>query len=139
MTDTVGLSEIYPKIWSQHSKPRYKSYKKADVLVHVIDAHAQNPEQHITAVEHILTELGLQDIPCLRFFNKGILLTWKTCSVCVAGMKGLVVRALEEASLQVIQQEIGHLLFTHQSHNPQIRETGTMAMIDMLHSADGIG
>ena len=139
LTDTVGFIRDLPKDLVAAFQTTLQELQEADVLVHVIDAHAQNPEQHITAVEHILTELGLQKIPCIRFFNKGDLIDMENMQRLCSRYEGIGGSALEEASLQVIQQEIGHLLFTLQSHNPQIRETGTMAMIDNVTSANGIG
>jgi GTP-binding protein HflX len=139
LTDTVGFIRDLPKDLVAAFQTTLQELQEADVLVHVIDAHAQNPEQHITAVEHILTELGLQDIPCLRFFNKGDLIDMEGMQRLCTRYKGIGGSALDEASLQVIQQEIGHLLFTLQSHHPQIRETRTMAMIDNVTSANGMG
>ena len=139
LTDTVGFIRDLPKDLVAAFQTTLQELQEADVLVHVIDAHAQNPEQHITAVEHILTELGLQDIPCLRFFNKGDLIDMEGMQRLCTRYKGIGGSALDEASLQVIQQEIGHLLFTLQSHHPQIRETRTMAMIDNATSANGMG
>jgi len=139
LTDTVGFIRDLPKDLVAAFQTTLQELQEADVLVHVIDAHAQNPEQHITAVEHILTELGLQGIPCLRFFNKGDLIDMENMQRLCSRYEGIGGSALEEASLQVIQQEIGHLLVTLQSHNPQIRETGRMAMIDNVTSANGIG
>jgi GTP-binding protein HflX len=139
LTDTVGFIRDLPKDLVAAFQTTLQELQEADVLVHVIDAHAQNPEQHITAVEHILTELGLQDIPCLRFFNKGDLIDMEGMQRLCTRYKGIGGSALDEASLQVIQQEIGHLLFTLQSHHPQIRETRTMAMFDNVTSANGMG
>jgi GTP-binding protein HflX len=110
LTDTVGFIRDLPKDLVAAFQTTLQELQEADVLVHVIDAHAQNPAQHITAVEHVLTELGLQEIPCLRFFNKGDLIERDDMQRLCQRYEGIGGSALEEASLQMIQRKIGHLL-----------------------------
>jgi GTP-binding protein HflX len=44
--------------------------RDADLLLHVVDASARDPEGQIKTVETILTELGLDRIPRVLVFNK---------------------------------------------------------------------
>ena len=128
LTDTVGFIRDLPKDLVAAFQTTLHELQEADVLLHVIDAHAQNPEQHITAVEHILTELGLQDIPRLRFFNKGDLIDKENMQRLCSRFEGIGGSALEGASLDVIRQEVGHLLLTHQKTTSQFQAVSTLAM-----------
>jgi GTP-binding protein HflX len=44
--------------------------RDADLLLHVVDAHALDPDRHIQAVESILTQLRLDTIPRVLILNK---------------------------------------------------------------------
>ena len=139
LTDTVGFIRDLPKDLVSAFHTTLQELQEADVLVHVIDAHAQNPEQHIIAVEHIVTELGLRDIPCLRFFNKGDLIDNADMQRLCSRYEGIGGSALEATSLQVIQQNISHLLLHLQSHNPQFPEASAITMHENVTSANRVG
>ena len=138
LTDTVGFIRDLPKDLVAAFQTTLQELQEADVLVHVIDAHAQNPDQHITAVEHILTELGLQDIPCFRFFNKGDLIEQEDMQRLCSRYKAIGGSALEEASLEVIQREIGQLLPTLQGYNPRTWGTHTNDMVENATSGNNV-
>ena len=139
LTDTVGFIRDLPKDLVAAFQTTLQELQEADVLVHVIDAHAPNPEQHIKAVEHILGELGFQDIPCLRFFNKGDLIDIENMQRLCSRHEGIGGSALKEASLDVIRQEITRMLLTLQGHNPKFRETSMIASMENAPSVNGIG
>ena len=44
--------------------------RDADILLHLVDASTLDPQAHVEAVESILSELGLVQIPRLLVFNK---------------------------------------------------------------------
>jgi len=139
LTDTVGFIRDLPKDLVAAFQTTLQELQEADVLVHVIDAHAPNPAQHITAVEHILTELGLQEIPCLRFFNKGDLIDHDDMQRLCQRYEGIGGSALEEASLQLIQQEIGRLLGTFQNTPTSLLVAEASPMNESMTSANGVG
>ena len=84
--------------------------QEADVLLHVIDAHVPDPGQHIIAVDNILKELGLENIPCLRFFNKADLMREEDVQLLCQRYAGMGGSALQDASLLMIQEELISLL-----------------------------
>ncbi len=139
LTDTVGFIRDLPKDLVAAFQTTLQELQEASVLVHVIDAHAQNPEQHITAVEHILTELGLQDIPCLRFFNKGDLIDIEDMQRLCQRLEGIGGSALDETSLQLIQEKIAHLLLTFQGPRSGFPESEVTTMNENVISAHGAG
>ena len=139
LTDTVGFIRDLPKDLVAAFHTTLQELEEADVLIHVVDAHAKNPEQHITVVEQILTELGFQHIPCLRFFNKGDLLDIENMQRLCSRYEGIGGSAREETSLQLIQQQIEHLLLHVQRSHSQFRETRTNGPIDPVTLAHGVG
>jgi len=116
LTDTVGFIRDLPKDLVAAFQTTLQELEEADLLLHVIDAHALDPEQHIRAVEQVLTELGFENIPRLRFFNKGDLLNSEDMQRLCQRFGGIGGSALDATSLQAIQQEIAHVLQTR--HDP---------------------
>lgn len=70
ITDTVGFIRDLPKELMEAFQATLEELEEADLLLHVADA--SHPELHmqITAVERILENLRLQDIPRILALNK---------------------------------------------------------------------
>jgi len=107
--------------------------------VHVIDAHAPDPEQHIRAVEHVLTELGFENIPRLRFFNKGDLLESEDMQRLCQRYEGIGGSALDVTSLQEIQHEVSRLLLTLQDSTSRYAESSDIIINENVPSGNGVG
>jgi GTP-binding protein HflX len=139
LTDTVGFIRDLPKDLVAAFQTTLQELQEADVLVHVIDAHAQDPEQHIRAVEQVLAELGFENIPRLRFFNKGDLLESEDMQRLCQRYEGIGGSALDVTSLQVIQQEITRLLLTLQDPTPRFSEASDIIINENVPSGGGVG
>jgi len=70
LTDTVGFVRKLPHMLVQAFKSTLDVVIDADLLVHVVDASALDPEGQINAVREVLTEIGADHIPELIVFNK---------------------------------------------------------------------
>ncbi len=70
ITDTVGFIHDLPKELLGAFKSTLEELGEADLLLHVIDASDPECDGKIEAVEELLRELGLEDTPVLRVFNK---------------------------------------------------------------------
>jgi GTP-binding protein HflX len=70
ITDTVGLIRNLPKELFAAFRATLEELHEADVLLHLIDVGNPDFENHITAVEKILEDLGLVSKPTIRVFNK---------------------------------------------------------------------
>ncbi len=70
ITDTVGFIRNLPKELLQAFASTLEELHEADVLVHVVDVSNPRFEEQIKVVEHVLKELELDTLPCLRVFNK---------------------------------------------------------------------
>jgi len=110
LTDTVGFIRDLPKDLMAAFQTTLQELQEADVLLHVIDAHVPDPGQHITAVDNILNQLGLDSIPCLRFFNKADLVGEEGIQLLCQRYGGMGGSALQGESLQMIQRELTNLL-----------------------------
>lgn len=70
IADTVGFIRNLPKELKEAFLATLEELESADFLVHLVDASHSEMHQQITAVEKILEELHLDDIPTLLVLNK---------------------------------------------------------------------
>jgi GTP-binding protein HflX len=70
LTDTVGFIRDLPKELVNAFRATLEELEDADLLVHLCDAADPAYEAHIAAVEKILADLGLAQVPRLLCFNK---------------------------------------------------------------------
>ena len=70
LTDTVGFVRKLPHQLVEAFKSTLEVVADADLLVHVVDASAADPEAQIDAVRTVLAEIGADEVPELLVFNK---------------------------------------------------------------------
>ncbi len=70
LTDTVGFVRKLPHQLVDAFKTTLDVVIDADLLVHVVDGSAPDPQGNIAAVGEVLTEIGAGDVPQLLVFNK---------------------------------------------------------------------
>ena len=70
ITDTVGFIRNLPETLLQAFKATLEELREADLLVHVIDLANPAFREQMRVVESLLVELELNEIPCLKVFNK---------------------------------------------------------------------
>jgi len=70
VTDTVGFVRKLPHQLVEAFKSTLEVVTEADLLVHVVDGSAPDPEGHIAAVHEVLAEIGAGDLPELVVVNK---------------------------------------------------------------------
>ncbi|NOY69862.1 MAG: GTPase HflX [Deltaproteobacteria bacterium] len=70
ITDTVGFIRNLPKELYTAFKATFEELYTADLLLHVIDASNPAFEDRICAVEQIVRDLGLGEIPLISVLNK---------------------------------------------------------------------
>jgi GTP-binding protein HflX len=74
VTDTVGFIRELPADLKAAFRATLEELDDADLLLHVVDAHAPGFESRMDAVDRILGELGLGGVPQVLVFNKADLL-----------------------------------------------------------------
>ncbi len=70
VTDTVGFVRKLPTQLVEAFRSTLEEVAEADLLVHVVDASAPDPEGQIDAVRTVLAEIGADQVPELFAFNK---------------------------------------------------------------------
>src|SRR3954447_5077877 len=70
VTDTVGFVRKLPHQLVEAFKSTLEVAGDADLLVHVVDSSAVEPETQIDAVRAVLGDIGAGDVPELLAFNK---------------------------------------------------------------------
>ncbi|MGH8988435.1 MAG: GTPase HflX [Acidimicrobiales bacterium] len=70
VTDTVGFVRKLPHELVEAFRSTLESVRLADLLVHVVDGAAADPEGQIAAVHTVLDEIGAGDVPELLVVNK---------------------------------------------------------------------
>jgi GTP-binding protein HflX len=70
LTDTVGFVRKLPHHLVEAFRSTLQVAVDADLLVHVVDASAPDPDAQMEAVREVLSEIGAGEVPELRCFNK---------------------------------------------------------------------
>ncbi len=70
ISDTVGFISRLPHDLVAAFRSTLEEVTDADLLVHVIDAGAEEREHQVEQVEAVLAEIGAQHVPALRVYNK---------------------------------------------------------------------
>ena len=70
LTDTVGFITKLPTQLVEAFKSTLEVVVDADLLVHVIDGSAAEPDSNIDAVNRVLEEIGAIDVPQMLVVNK---------------------------------------------------------------------
>ncbi len=100
ITDTVGFIRNLPEELLQAFKATLEELEEADLLVHVIDISNPFFREQMQVVDSLLKELGLDDIQCLKVFNK----TDKAENIDVLlqdlSREGVLISALDRATLE---------------------------------------
>lgn len=110
ITDTVGFIRNLPAELLKAFMATLEELEEADLLIHVIDISNPCYLDHIEVVEGLLHELGLNEIPCLKVFNK------IDQVVGVSGIpedlyrQGVLVSALHSETLQPLLVEAERLI-----------------------------
>ena len=70
VTDTVGFIKNLPHQLIASFRSTLEEIQEADLILHIIDASDEEIDNKIKVVENELIELGVQDKPILKVFNK---------------------------------------------------------------------
>jgi GTPase len=70
LSDTVGFIQKLPTSLVESFKSTLEEVAEAELLVHVVDASAAEPEVQIEAVRTVLREIGAGQVPEFVVFNK---------------------------------------------------------------------
>lgn len=99
ITDTVGFVKDLPKDLMDAFAATLEELQDADLLLHLIDVSNPLFEDHIQAVQRILTELGLDQKPVIPVFNKADISEAHIIKNSIRRYGGVGISALSTKSL----------------------------------------
>lgn len=70
VVDTVGFVSDLPHELVAAFRATLEETRQADLLLHVIDASTPERDERIAEVETVLAQIGAQELPALRVYNK---------------------------------------------------------------------
>ncbi len=114
ITDTVGFIRNLPEELLKAFMATLEELREADLLTHVIDISSPCYRDQMSVVEQFLKDLDLEDIPCLKLYNKVDLVVEEAVVKRIEEEGGLLVSSLQSDTLKpfLIQAErlIGKVL-----------------------------
>ena len=110
VTDTVGFIRDLPEDLLTAFETTLQELNDADLLLHVVDAHAPDPDRHIQAVEAILTKLQLNSIPRVLIFNKCDLIPQDHALRLCERYQAIGVSAMNVETLTQVRDVVGNTL-----------------------------
>lgn len=99
LTDTVGFIKDLPKDLMGAFRPTFDELKESDLLIHLVDVSNPRREDHMEAVEKVLVELGLENIPRLLVFNKEDKLDQEEVRALCRRYGGISISAIQPESI----------------------------------------
>ena len=99
ITDTVGFIADLPQELVAAFRATLEELADVDLLLHVIDSADVDLDAKIEAVQKVLEELGLQDVPVLRVLNKTDLLASEELAAQRRRIGGITVSATRRTGL----------------------------------------
>jgi GTP-binding protein HflX len=106
ITDTVGFIRNLPKDLITAFSATLDELKSADLLVHVVDASDPRYPSRIEAVEKILDDLGLSEIPVLSVFNKIDLVPETALAQMRARHDAVFISAVDSSTLMALIERL---------------------------------
>lgn len=110
LSDTVGFIRDLPKDLVEAFKATLEQIEDSDLIVHLVDGSTEHRDTQITAVERILAELGLGEIPTLLVFNKADRLAWEERQILMGRSRVLLLSALTGEGLPEFLEELARRL-----------------------------
>ena len=102
ITDTVGFIADLPEDLITAFRATLEELADANLLLHVIDAADPRINEKIGAVESLLCDLGLSDIPILRVLNKIDLVPEDQADNLVRRFAATAVSAVDRSGLETL-------------------------------------
>lgn len=110
LTDTVGFITKLPHQLVQAFRSTLDVVVDADLLVHVVDASAPDPEANIRAVEQVLAEIGAGSIPQLMACNKADVAPGAASALVAAHPGAVAISARTGEGIDALLRAIGDRL-----------------------------
>ncbi len=110
LTDTVGFVRKLPHQLVEAFRSTLEVVREADLLVHVVDASAPEPELQIDAVRTVLEEIDAAGVPELLVVNKADRAAPAAARLAAAHDGSVVVSALTGEGIDALLRAVGDRL-----------------------------
>jgi len=112
VTDTVGFIRDLPDDLFNAFRATLEELSHADLLLHVVDVSDQQLDDRVCAVERILEQLGLSQVPRLVLLNKCDLLQDERGPVLARRLRGHLISAEKEIGFPEFLKEVEQVLWS---------------------------
>jgi GTP-binding protein HflX len=110
ITDTVGFIRDLPPDLITAFQATLDELHDADLLLHVVDLSSPHIDEHMQAVETILTDLNLGDIPQLIVLNKADLVSPEVAANMARRYQGVAISAHDCETLPPLMHYLQEVL-----------------------------
>jgi GTP-binding protein HflX len=107
VSDTVGFVRKLPHQLVESFRSTLEEVGDADLVLHVVDASAADPERQIEAVRAVLAEIGAGEIPELRVVNKVDVADPERVTELVAGNGAVAISAVTGEGTDKLLETLG--------------------------------
>lgn len=106
ITDTVGFIKDLPRDLMGAFRPTFDELRESDLFIHLVDVSSPRRHDHMEAVEKILLELGLEEIPRFLVFNKEDKLDQEEVRALCKRYGAVSISALRPEGLEIFFQAL---------------------------------
>lgn len=117
LADTVGFIRQLPHRLVKAFQATLKESAEADLLLHIIDAADVSRDSNIAEVDNVLKEIGADEVPMLKVYNKIDMLTTsearidrdidgKPIKVWVSARDGVGIDLLQQAIAELLAEDV---------------------------------
>ena len=111
LIDTVGFIRDLPADLARAFRATLEELEHADLLLHVVDAADPQMEDKITAVNRIISELGLSSVPQLLLLNKADKIPEGQLRILCKRLGGIGVSALKKQGLKKVLRAVEDIMW----------------------------
>jgi GTPase len=129
-TDTVGFIRELPKDLKRAFRSTLEELLDVDVLLHVLDASAEDALERFEAVENILSELELDALPRLLVLNKTDNADPFDVDLLEERLGGIRVSAQEKRGIPELKHAVLSAILEHRLRLQQVWESAQQAKLE---------
>lgn len=128
ITDTVGFIRDLPQDLINAFRATLEELSQADILIHLVDVNSSQFKERMEACEKILSDLGLDNIPKMRVFNKSDKFSDKTMLKNLCRLyDGISISAVTPGTLIPLTEKIEAFLLKARSPDATVGKPSLLA------------
>jgi len=124
ITDTVGFIRDLPPDLMSAFRATLDELRDADLLLHVVDVSSPAMEDHIRAVETILSDLEMDDMPRLMVLNKTDLVAPEVVANLARLHQAVPIAARDRRTLPRLIERLQEVIWDQLHNDPRLVASG---------------